>query len=365
MAFFFFLLLLVLAGSGCVFLRHPKFGRLPLGERLARIEKSPNYRDGVFHNETPTPVMAVKRPPIRSMLKFLFSSRKNLRPKSAIPSVKTDLKALDPKADVLVWLGHSSLYLQLNGKRILVDPVLFEGAPLSFFNMAFPGTEIYKPEDFPDIDYLLITHDHWDHLDYKAMKALKDRIGKVVCGLGVGEHLAYWGFPEEKIVELDWNEKSAFTEDFTIDCLPARHFSGRKFTRNKSLWVGWIIETPAKKIYISGDSGYDGHFAKIREKYGKIDLAILENGQYNPDWRYIHMLPEDLVKAAKDIDATRLFTVHNSKYILSTHTWREPLDKIAENAEKENLPLITPMIGEVVRIGDRGQTFQKWWENVK
>jgi L-ascorbate metabolism protein UlaG (beta-lactamase superfamily) len=342
------------------------FGRTPRGERLERIKKSPNYRGGVFQNMTPTQVSTSDSPPIIGLFAFLFRDTEELRPQSDLPAVKTDLNQLNLDEDILVWLGHSSLFLQTHGKRFLFDPVLVKAAPIASFNKAFGGTDIYKPGDMPDIDYLVITHDHWDHLDYDTVLDLKDRTEKIICGLGVGEHFEYWGFEKDRIIELDWNESFPLDGGFAIHCLPARHFSGRGlFSSDTTLWASYMLQTPSRSIYISGDSGYDTHFADIGRQFGKIDLAIVENGQYNRDWKDIHLMPEDLVKAAKDLGARRLFTVHNSKYSLSTHSWKEPLENISRADETESLNLITPMIGEPVYLNDDSQVFQKWWKDIE
>ncbi|MDR0389687.1 MAG: MBL fold metallo-hydrolase [Spirochaetaceae bacterium] len=338
------------------------FGRTPRGERLERIKNSPNYHDGRFQNlSPPSPALpgAPKRP---GFFGFLFRSREGLRPRTALPTVKTDLRGFDRDEDVLVWLGHSSCFIQTDGMRIVIDPVLVKGAPVYFANKFFKGTGIYKPDDLPDIDYLLITHDHWDHLDYDTVKQIRDRVGKVICALGVGEHLEYWGLSKDRIIELDWNESAHLEGGFTVHCLPARHFSGRGlFSRNTTLWASFMLQTPERNIFISGDGGYDSHFAEIGRRF-EIDLALLENGQYNPAWHNSHLLPDEVVRAARDLRAKKLLTVHNSKFTLSTHPWEEPLVNISQADEEESLNLVTPMIGEPVYLDERDQTFSKWWE---
>lgn len=345
-----------------LFMQHPMFGKNPAGERLERIKQSANYKDGKFHNQSPTQMLVSDKSKVRALWDFLFIQVKDLNPSKKLPAIKTDLKNLDLQEDVLVWMGHSSLYLQLNGKRILTDPVLVSASPVPFVNNAFPGTDIYHPEDMPDVDYLIITHDHWDHLDYKTMLNLKNRAGKVICPLGVGAHLEHWGFDPAIITELDWNEHLSLEEGLELTALPARHFSGRGLTSNHSLWAGYMLQTPAGNIYLSGDTGYDSHFKKIKEQFGTIDFAIMENGQYNDDWKYIHIIPEDLVTALEDLQPRRLMTVHNSKYALARHAWYEPMEKIAAIADKHSFNLITPKIGEPVRLKDSTQTFSRWWE---
>lgn len=353
-------LLLVLAAF--LFMQHPMFGKLPEGVRLERIRQSPNYKDGSFRNQSPTKMILSNKSMPRMLWEFLFVKVKDLKPAEKLPAIKTDLKKLAPDEDVLVWMGHSSLYMQISGKRILIDPTLVSASPISFVNRAFPGTDIYHPDDMPGIDYLIITHDHWDHLDYRTMLNLKNRTGKVICPLGVGAHLEYWGFDPSKIIELDWNDHIQLDEGIQLTALPARHFSGRGLSSNHSLWAGYMLQCALGNIYLSGDTGYDTHFLKIKEQFGPIDLAVMENGQYNEDWRYIHFIPEDLVKAIEELQPKRLMTVHNSKYALGRHAWYEPLQKIQEASRAHSFNLITPMIGEPVRLKDSAQAFTKWWE---
>ncbi len=354
----------VLAVTGVVFINQARFGRNPQGERLERILKSPHYRDGKFQNLSPTPQLTSDKSKLESIIDFLFRKVDGLRPSVDLPVIKTDLTQIQRDEEVLVWLGHSSFFMQTGGKRFLIDPVLVMASPVSFANKAFKGTELYTPDDIPEIDYLIISHDHWDHLDYNTVMQLKDRTDKVICPLGVGEHFEYWGFDKDRLVELDWNEDAPLAAGFTVHCLPARHFSGRGFSPNKTLWASYMLQTPSRTIYISGDGGYDTHFAETAAQFGHIDLAIFENGQYNEGWKFIHLLPEDLAHAIKDIHADRVLTVHHSKYALGKHSWREPLETISTAAEKDSLNLLTPMIGEAVYLDNTAQTFSKWWENV-
>lgn len=281
-------ILLAALAAAFVIVRLPSFGRLPQGERLERIRQSPNYRDGRFRNQEAGPMMTGDKSRLRGILEFLFRKREGLRPQDAVPAIRTDLRALDSKSNLLVWFGHSSYLIQAEGRRTLVDPVFRSAAPLSLLNRPFKGTDIYRPEEMPDIDYLIVTHDHWDHLDYRTVRELKERIGTVICPLGVGEHFEYWGFDPAKIVELDWHEQQTLGDGFTVRCLPSRHFSGRGRSSNQTLWGSFLLQTPARKIYMGGDGGYGCHFAEIGEEFPDIDLAVLENGQYDEAWKYIH-----------------------------------------------------------------------------
>ena len=343
---------------------HPKFGKLPVGERLARIEKSPNYKDGSFTNLNRTPQMTGEGGFLKIM-KDMYSAN-NRRPTDLIPSVKTDLLNLDMENDILVWFGHSSYFMQIDGKRFLVDPVFCGNAsPFSFMIKSFKGTDIYAPVDIPEIDYLIITHDHWDHLDYKTVKELNPKIGKVITGLGTGAHLESWGYDPAKIIENDWYEHVELETGFTVDIAPARHFSGRGTKPNKSLWASFVLQTHTTRIFIGGDGGYDEHFAAIGIKFVGFDLVILENGQYNTSCKYIHMMPDEVLQAAKDLRAKRLFPVHSSKFALANHSWDKPLKAISEFNKTVNQPLITPIIGELVYLKDTTQAFKEWWIGLK
>jgi L-ascorbate metabolism protein UlaG (beta-lactamase superfamily) len=296
---------------------------------------------------------------------LLFEKNKRLKPVDPIPSLKTDLLNLDPAKDILVWFGHSSYFMQVDRKKILVDPVLSGAAsPVSFNMKAFKGTDVYTTDDIPEIDFLFITHDHWDHLDYKTLIRLQPKIKRIICAIGIGAHLEQWGFDKNIIIEADWNEEINPGEGFIVNTVPARHFSGRGLTRNKSIWVSFVLKTPTLKIFIGGDSGYDTHFANIGKAFGPFDLVILENGQYNENWKYIHMQPFETLQAAKDLQAKRVLPVHNCKFPLSVHSWDEPLKKITELADP-NLKVATPMIGEELDLKNSEQPFSKWWEGIE
>jgi L-ascorbate metabolism protein UlaG (beta-lactamase superfamily) len=322
------------------------FGRLPRGARLERVKRSPNYHNGTFRNQHVTPTVTNKEGSrYKLLIDFLFQRIDGLRPDKDIPTRKSDMTSLDLNKNLLVWFGHSSYMIQIDGKRFLIDPVFYNASPVPFTNRAFKGTTIFKPEDLPAIDYLIITHDHWDHLDYKTVIQLKDRIKKVICPLGVGESFEYWGFQSDQIIELDWNDDADIESGFTIHCLPARHFSGRGLVSNKTLWASFLLEARTKNIFIGGDGGYDTHFAQIGERFPNIDLAILENGQYNEDWKYIHLLPKYLVQVAKELNAKEVLTVHHSKYALARHRWDEPLNN--EKKASESIHILMPLIGEI------------------
>ncbi|WP_299820152.1 MBL fold metallo-hydrolase [uncultured Pontibacter sp.] len=341
------------------------YGARPTGNRKELIKNSKNYRDGKFQNLSHTPSLAEGYTYWGVLNDFFFRKKVNPVPTGNIPAIKTNLKNLPPNENLLVWFGHSSYLLQLDGKTILVDPVLSNHAsPFSWMNKGFNGTDVYTVDDLPEIDYLLISHDHYDHLDFETISKLKGKVKNVICGLGVGAHFEKWGYPASMLIEKDWGDTVKVDDKLTFHLTPARHYSGRGLIRNSTLWTSFVVETPTKKIYLGGDSGYDKHFAEIGERFGGFDLAILENGQYNEAWRYIHTLPDEVLKASKVLKAKRTFPVHSSKFNLGGHPWDEPLSKITELNKQVNQPLITPMIGQVVELDNEKQVFSKWWENV-
>ncbi|WP_294961968.1 MBL fold metallo-hydrolase [uncultured Flavobacterium sp.] len=349
------------------FLQHPKFGKAPSGERLAQIQNSPQYKNGKFENQSFTPDLAEGASMAGVLFEFFFKKVDRKIPTDLIPSAKTNLLELPLDQDILVWFGHSSYFIQLKGKRFLIDPVFSGNAsPIPGTTKSFKGSDIYTADDLPEIDYLLITHDHYDHLDYDTILKLKPKTKKIITALGVGSHLEFWGFPSEKIIEKDWYSTIKLDENIIIHTAPSRHFSGRSFKRCNTLWTSFILETADFKMYLGGDSGYDSHFAEIGEKYGPFDIALLDNGQYNEKWKYIHNMPEDVIKAMKELKAKRVFPVHSSKFSLSLHSWDEPLIKVTElNSLSENpIPLITPMIGEMVELKNDKQEFKQWWKGV-
>jgi L-ascorbate metabolism protein UlaG (beta-lactamase superfamily) len=360
-----FLLLLILVIVVLYFwLNQPKFGKLPSKKRLENIQQSSNYKDGKFQNLSFTPDLTEGETYFRIIKKVLFEKDKRNKPTDRIPSQKTDLRALSLDENAIVWFGHSSYFMQIEGKTILVDPV-FSGAasPVKATTRSFPGSDVYAVDDFPAIDFLFLTHDHWDHLDYETIIKLKPKTRKVITGLGTAEHLALWGYAKDRIIEKDWHQQIDLGEGFILNTTPARHFAGRLFSRNKALWMSFVLQTPKRKIYLGGDSGYDTHFEAIGKEFGPFDLAILECGQYNGSWKYIHMFPEELVTAAKNLNAKMLMPVHWGKFALSNHAWDEPIIRVSLAAEKENLPLLTPMIGQKVNLDATG-TFVKWWKDV-
>jgi len=349
-----------------VFLQQPKFGKLPAGERLERIEKSPHYKNGTFRNVSNTPSLTEGASYYSVMKEIMFGASKRRKPADSIPTQKTDLLALPADKDILVWFGHSSYFIQVDGRKILVDPV-FSGAasPIKSTTRSFPGADVYTTDDLPEIDYLFISHDHWDHLDYETILKIKPKVKKVICAIGVGAHLEFWGFDKNVIIEKDWNQEAILENGFIVNTTTARHFSGRGLKRNKSIWLSFALKTPTMNIFIGGDSGYDVHFRAIGDKYGPFDLAILECGQYDKSWKYIHMMPEEVVTASQELKAKRLMPVHWGKFALANHAWDDSITRVTRAAQQQNVALLTPMIGEEVCLKNIAKVYPAWWANIQ
>lgn len=303
---------------------------------------------------------------LKIMWKFI-NKPKECFPPARIPSIQTDLDKIrvkDGQEPVLVWFGHSSYMIYINRLRVLVDPV-FSGhaSPFSFTTRSFPGTNMYGVADMPEIDLLVLTHDHYDHLDFETVLGLKSLAKRICTSVGVGSHLKYWGFEEQNICELGWGDVHEIDYQTRITASPSRHFSGRGFARNKTLWSSFVLESGNYRLFIGGDSGYDTHFKWIGQQFGPFDIAMLEAGQYNQDWPNIHMMPEETVQAALDLQARILMPVHWGKFTLALHAWNDPIRRVRVAAERLNQPFTAPMIGEPVRFSDYLPT-KNWWDDL-
>ncbi|MFD2287301.1 MBL fold metallo-hydrolase [Pedobacter petrophilus] len=342
----------------------PVFGRLPSGLRLDKIHQLANYHDGAIHNLSLTPMQPEGVSFFMILKAFFLEKHPNKTPDKALKFVLPDLDAL-PKdqAPEIIWFGHSSYLIKVDQLRILVDPVFSKvPSPFSFIgSKAFPGTDFVKAEQFKNIDILLITHDHYDHLDYQTILTLAPNVKKIVTSIGVGSHLERWGIPAAQINELCWHESISLTNHLKFTAVPARHFTGRKVKRNQTLWSAFVLETEKSRLFLGGDSGYDTHFAEIGKTYGPFDLAILECGQYNAYWPFIHMYPEETVQAAIDLKAKVLLPVHWGKFSLAMHPWNEPIQRVVSAAKESRLHLVTPRPGETI-ILDRYLPDAKWWQ---
>lgn len=349
----------------------PVFGSSPSGEKVETIKESPQYNPErqQFVNRQQDVLDQMRKDSMNfKTIKEWLTNTEGRVPQNPLPEVKPDLQEfLKPAADLkVIWFGHSTFLLNFSGKIILVDPV-FSGtaSPFSFMVKRFQPP-VLKLEELPKIDLVLISHDHYDHLDMETMKffAQHQPDQKFLMPLGVGSHLKSWGVNEVNITERDWWQSHTL-EGIEFIATPAQHFSGRSLTDgNKTLWASWVIRNSEHNIYFSGDSGYDVHFKQIGDKYGPFDLAFIENGQYNVKWRAVHALPEESVQAYFDLKAKRFFPIHWGMFVLSLHSWREPVDELLRLSKERGVKTVTPKIGEVVTVNEDYQSIA-WWQDLK
>lgn len=295
---------------------------------------------------------------------FLTDKTENKIPEdNSIPIVKLTSKDIEnmPNNSV-VRLVHSTLLFKLDNKYILTDPVFSES--ITPFPFVAP-TRFHKLpitiEELPFIDIVIISHNHYDHLDAPSIIQLKDKVGHFYTTLGVKQNLLDLGIDTMKVCELDWWQ-SCTKGSLSLTATPAQHFSGRGlFDRNKTFWSSWVINSSESKIFFSGDTGYFSGFKKIADKFGPFDMTFLEAGAYNERWKEVHMMPEETIRAHQDLKGKILFPIHNSSFKLSNHAWNEPLKKISKEAREKNILITHPKMGEIISLLKYKQT-QKWWE---
>ncbi len=342
----------------------PQFGASPSKEQQEEFKKSENYREGVFINPGNVK-MNMGFADMAKSLKEYFNSQSNTSPgKNINVQVLDSANIADYNGKTrLVWFGHSTFLLQMEGKRILIDPMFGAvPAPASFlgsnrFSTSLPITV----EKLPKIDAVILSHDHYDHLDYGSIQLLNGKVGKFFVPLGVDAHLKEWGVESDRIIALDWWQEIDF-ENLVFRCAPAQHFSGRGLNdRGKTLWSSWIITSGNENIFFSGDSGYGAHFKEIGQKYGPFDFAMMECGQYNELWKEIHMMPEETVQAGLDVGAKQLMPIHWGAFKLAMHPWTEPVERFGQEARKLQLPILTPQIGEPIYLDQNTNPSFNWW----
>jgi L-ascorbate metabolism protein UlaG (beta-lactamase superfamily) len=332
--------------------------------QMKRIEDSPNYKEGKFRNYHDW-----EQPSFGEYLstgwEFLFGGDQRT-PESILPRKSVDLKHFSnstPDQLNVTWLGHSSLMINIDGYKILTDPV-FEKSVSFFGPSRYNGDVPVDTTQLPKVDIVIISHNHYDHLNKTTIELLAKHTGLFIVPLAVGAELEDAGVQREKIVELDWWEEYNADQDLLIVATPAQHFSGRGLTdRDETLWASWVIKATHHKIYFSGDSGYFDGFKKIGEKYGPFDMTFLETGAYNEKWHHIHMFPEETVQAHLDLGGNILHPIHWATFNLSLHTWYDPMDRLTKTAEEMNVTTATPIVGETTIYGEYIPT-KKWWESV-
>lgn len=351
--------LIVITAIGLVWFMYtsPQFGKSHLDADKARFALSMNYNSGQFLNQIPTHTGNF----FRALLEVPKMMEKSGNPKSPIP---TDFSAIfensmDSTAQI-TWFGHSAFLVELEGKRILIDPMFGENAsPFPFGGKRFNYSEPIPIASIKNIDVVLISHDHYDHLDYGSIQKLKEEVNQFIVPLGVGTHLQHWGVSADKIIERDWWE-AIVHDSITYTATPARHFSGRGLTDgNTTLWAGWSIATKQEHLFFSGDGGYGPHFKEIAKRLPPIDLAMLECGQYHTVWANIHMVPEETVQAAIDLNAAKAMPIHWGGFRLAPHAWNDSVERFISYANKKGVDYILPKIGVSFTI--EVSVNDNWW----
>ncbi len=342
----------------------PQFGAKSTGKNAVNIQKSPNYEDGKFQNVEETVIMKKMD---YSTFPDYFTSRGNKIPDWSIPVKKIDPNYFDNQQDSLTkvtWFGHSALLLEIDGRKIFLDPMLGNvPAPHPLLgSKRFNNTLPLAIDLLPQLDAVLISHDHYDHLDYESIIKIKGKVNQFYVPLGIGAHLTSWGVEKDKIIELDWWDKASF-EGLTLVSTPARHFSGRGlFDRYSTLWCSWVIQGKDDNIFFGGDSGYDPTFKKIGNIYGPFDFTMLDCGQYDEQWPEIHMMPEEVVQANIDLKGKLLMPIHWGSFKIALHSWTEPIERLLKKAREVNVNVTTPKIGEPIIISEQ-EPSSNWWEN--
>jgi L-ascorbate metabolism protein UlaG (beta-lactamase superfamily) len=359
---FFTLLALVFAlgGLACAS-AWTAMGQKPTGTHLASLERSPQFNGAHFEN-----VLQPRPPDFIGMMQRSQAEKEAItEPEGdyAIESrVRSDFDAPPSQGVRVTWLGHSSMLVELDGLRVLTDPIWSERAsPLSFMGPKRFHAPPLPLSELPRIDAVVISHDHYDHLDHATVVALAEKGIPFVVPLGIGSHLSYWGVPSNQIFELDWWQKKVFKNGLTLVSTPARHFSGRSgMHQDVTLWSSWAILGPEHRAFFSGDTAMHPDFLKVGERYGPFDVTLMENGAYNQKWADFHMGPEQAVQAHRMVRGRLLIPIHWGTFKLARHSWVEPAERISAAAEKAGVTVAIPRPGQMVEAPDI-PALAKWW----
>ncbi len=342
---------------------YPTFGGRASKKDRALIKKSAHYDQGKFINLLPEDTINSLGSNMSILTDFIKGNPRAkptmpLLPKSMLPAA-----IQHNKETKVTWFGHSAVLLEINGVTLFLDPMLGR-APSPF---PFIGGKRFSKQlpieiaDLPLVDIILLSHDHYDHLDYGSIKQLMHKASMFIVPIGVGAHLERWGVPREKIQEHDWWDEFQYA-GLTFASTPARHFSGRSLLdRNSTLWCSWVIQGEDTKVFFSGDSGYGPHFKEIGNKYGPFDLTLMECGQYDKRWSSIHMMPEQTVQAHLDVQGKLMIPIHWAAFTLSMHDWNDPVERAWKAAKERGALLATPRIGETVYVGSMEYPSSTWW----
>lgn len=344
--------------AGAAALRHPVFGAVPEGDRLARMRRSPQWHDGRFRNPEGAQIGGSPS----AAWEWLTGGSADRTPTVAVPTAPRRRADFDAAQDLRVtWLGHSTVLVEVEGRRFLTDPVWSRNAsPGRLFGVARFFDPPLPLHELPDLDAVVLSHDHYDHLDMGTVRRLADRVPRWVAPLGVGAHLERWGVAPGRITELDWWDE-AEVGGVRLVCTPARHFSGRSLTdRNRTLWSGWAFLGRERRAYFTGDGGMQAAFAEVGRRLGPFNVTLAEVGAYDAHWADIHMGPEQAVRAVERARGGVMVPVHWATFNLALHGWTEPAERALAAAERAGVPIAVPRPGESVDPA-APPAAERWW----
>ena len=352
-----------------------QFGENPSGEHLEKMRESQNYsikkekfknrKEDIFEQMSERDSFW-DNPSKRFSNNMLFNSNETV-PEKLLPEIKPpdiDQFLASTNSIKFIWFGHSTILINIQGTIILIDPVFSKSAsPVNFIVPRFQPP-VLELEKLPQIDYILISHDHYDHLDMETVLFFKEKNVRFITPLGVTSHLKKWGISESNMFELDWWDSIDF-KDVSFVCTPAQHFSGRLalLDVSKTLWASWVVKSESNNFYFSGDSGYDIHYKEIGEKHGPFDLVFMDSGQYNERWREVHNMPEEAIQGFLDLQGKVLVPIHWGMFNLAIHNWYDPIQESVKYSSKYDVELMTPKLGQLVSM-DQQNKFEKWWSNL-
>lgn len=355
------LMILLLAALLFLKLWPPFGGRASAEDRKNYEDRAENYRDGKFYNDGDFQIVRETEQTDEYIM-----SGKGTKPEGEIPVAEPAFDEELREDEVRVtWFGHSSLLLQMHGMNILIDPIFSErSSPVSFAgNKRFSHPPV-GIEDLPSVDLLILSHDHYDHMDYNVIKEIDEKVEQYIVPLGVENHLERWGVEEKKIRNMAWWEETK-VGGLTVGCTPARHYSGRSLNDQfATLWASWVFQDEYHKVFESGDSGYSSQYEKIHDKYGDFDFVMTDCAQYNVNWPEVHMFPEEAVQAAQTLGAKAAMPIHWGAFTLANHPWDDSVERFVAAGEQAGLQIVTPQIGETMNLNSMESSMKRWWKDI-
>ena len=354
---------LILIVGICLVMIGPRLGGSAKGERLQRMQRSAHYRDGKFQNPVPTDNSWGPGKMWRTLKDYSKSQKKVPVGPLPVAALSRESFTAKPASGLrITWLGHSSALIEIDGYVVLLDPVFSERAsPLSFI-----GPKRFHPapisvSDLPSIDAVVISHDHFDHLDYDSVVKLTPKTTTFYLPLGIGAHLEKWEVPPDKIVELDWWEEKAVGNGLRLIACPARHFSGRKGFGDLTLWASWALVGPSHRVFFSGDTGIMPLFKEVGERFGPFDAALIKIGAYGNTWHDIHVDPEEGVAVHRMVKGQLMIPIHWGTFNLSYHSWTEPAERLIVAAEQDGTQIAIPRPGQSIDPMSPSE-IERWWQ---